>query len=80
MVKRIADWGRHMVSARVEDLKSWQELGGCETAISNAKHQLSLLDMAIENKKAAIGILVDLRKMCISEAEVLKLVKVVNSG
>jgi len=61
-----------------EDLKSWQEVGGFETAISNSKHQLSLLDMAIEDKKAAIGTLVDLRKMGMSEAEVLKLVKVVN--
>ena len=34
--------------------------------------------MAIEDKKAAIGTLVDLRKMGMSEAEVLKLVKVVN--
>ena len=60
------------------DLKSWQEHGGFETAIQNAKHQLSLLDMAIEDKKAAIGTLVDFRKMGMSEAEVLKLVKVVN--
>jgi len=37
-----------------------------------------LLDMAIEDKKAAIGTLVDLRKMGISEAELSKLVKVVN--
>jgi len=46
-----------------EDLKSWQELGGFETAIYNAKHQLSLLNMAIEDKKAAIGTLVDLKKV-----------------
>ena len=34
-----------------EDLKAWQELGGFETAISNAKHQLELLDIVIEDKK-----------------------------
>jgi len=34
--------------------------------------------MAIQDKKAAIGTLVALRKMGMSEAEVLKLVKVVN--
>jgi hypothetical protein len=37
-----------------EDLKAWQELGGFETAISNAKHQLSLLQIASENQKSAI--------------------------
>ena len=41
-----------------EDLKSWQGLGGFETAISISKHQLSLLDMAIEDRKAAIRTLV----------------------
>jgi len=34
--------------------------------------------MAIEDKKAAIGTLVDLRKMGMSEVEVVKLVKVAN--
>ena len=34
--------------------------------------------MAIEDKKAAIGTLVDSRKMGMSEAEVLRLVNVVN--
>jgi len=34
-----------------KDLKAWQELGWFETAIQNAKHQLSLLDMAIEDKQ-----------------------------
>src|SRR5215472_16138283 len=28
-----------------EDLKNWQELGGLESAIQNAKHQLALLNM-----------------------------------
>ena len=36
-----------------EDLKSRQGLGGFETAISISKHHLSLLDMAIEDRKAA---------------------------
>ena len=34
--------------------------------------------MAIEDKKAAIGTLVNLRKMGMSESEVLKMVKVVD--
>jgi hypothetical protein len=50
-----------------DDLKNWQELGGFETAISNAKHQLSLLNMALEDQKAAIATLVNLRKMGMSE-------------
>jgi hypothetical protein len=61
-----------------DDLKNWQELGGFETAISNAKHQLSLLNLALEDQKAAIATLVNLQKMGMSEIEISRLVKLVN--
>jgi hypothetical protein len=32
-----------------EDLKNWQELGGFETAIQNAKNQLALLNTTLDN-------------------------------
>jgi hypothetical protein len=38
-----------------EDLKNWLELSGFETAISNAKNQLALLNMVLENQKGAIA-------------------------
>jgi len=62
-----------------EDLKTWQELGGFETAISNAKHQLSLLQIASENQKSAIAALVDLRKSGIYEREILQVVETIRS-
>jgi hypothetical protein len=61
-----------------DDLKNWQEIGGFETAISNAKHQLSLLNMTLEDQKAAIATLVNLQKMGMSEIEISRLVKLVN--
>jgi len=60
------------------DLKAWQELGGFKTAISNAKHQLSLLQRASENQKSAIAALVDLKKSGVSGNELLQLIKTVN--
>jgi hypothetical protein len=62
-----------------EDLKVWRGLGGFETAISNAKHQLELLDIVIEDKKAAIATLVDLRKSGIYEREILQVVETIKS-
>jgi hypothetical protein len=62
-----------------EDLKAWQELGGFEAAIQNAKHQLELLDIAIEDKKQAIATLVDLRKMGIYELEIAEVVETIKS-
>ena len=62
----------------VDDLKAWQELGGFETAIQNAKNQLALLNMTLENQKAAIATLVNLQKMGMSEIEISRLVKLVN--
>ena len=44
-----------------EDLKTWQELGGLENAIQNAKNQLTLLNMTLEDQKAAIATLVNLQ-------------------
>jgi hypothetical protein len=61
-----------------EDLKNWQELGGFETAISNAKHQLELLGIAIEERRAAISTLVDLRKSGMTEDNIMNLTRVVN--
>jgi hypothetical protein len=61
-----------------EDLKTWQELGGFEIAISNAKHQLELLDIAIEERRAAISTLVDLRKSGMTEDNIMTLTRVVN--
>jgi len=61
------------------DLNAWQELGGFETAISNAKHQLSLLQIASENQKSAIAALVDLRKSGIYEREILQVVETIRS-
>jgi hypothetical protein len=57
----------------------WQELGGFETAIQNAKHQLELLGIAIEDKKVAIATLVDLRKSGIYEREILQVVETIRS-
>jgi hypothetical protein len=61
-----------------EDLKNWQELGGLENAIQNAKNQLALLNMTLEDQKAAIATLVNLQKMGMSEIEISRLVKLVN--
>ena len=60
-----------------EDLKNWQELGGLESAIQNAKNQLALLNMTLEDQKAAIATLVNLQKMGMSEIEISRLVKLV---
>jgi hypothetical protein len=61
-----------------EDLKNWLELEGFENAISNAKNQLALLNMTLEDQKAAIATLVNLQKMGMSEIEISRLVKLVN--
>jgi hypothetical protein len=61
-----------------EDLKSWQELGGFETAIQNAKHQLELLNIAVEDKKQALGTIIDLRKSGMTEDNIMNLTRVVN--
>jgi orotate phosphoribosyltransferase-like protein len=61
-----------------EDLKNWQELGGFENVIQNAKNQLALLNMTLEDQKAAIATLVNLQKMGMSEIEISRLVKLVN--
>src|SRR5215831_9651539 len=60
-----------------EDLKSWQELGGFETAISNSKHQLFLLDMAQEDRKEEIAYFADLRKSGIAKREIVELMEIV---
>ncbi len=59
-----------------EGLKNWQELGRLENAIQNAKNQLALLIMTLEDQKAAIATLVNLQKMGMSEIEISRLVKV----
>ena len=56
-----------------EDLKNWQELGGLENAIQNAKNQLALLNMTLEEQKAAIATLVHLKKTSMTEEEISKL-------
>jgi hypothetical protein len=56
-----------------EDLKNWQELGGFETAIQNAKNQLDLLNMTMRTKKTAIATLVHLQKTGMTEEEIIKL-------
>src|SRR5215469_13742487 len=61
-----------------EDLKNWQELGGLENAIQKAKHQLSLLNVVLEDQKAAIATLVDLRKSGMTEDEIADLTRVVS--
>src|SRR5262249_18620361 len=60
-----------------EDLKNWLELEGFEKAISNAKNRLALLNMTLEDHKAAIATLVNLQKMGMSEIEISRLVKLV---
>jgi len=59
-------------------LKSWQELGGYETAIQTAKQQLNMLNFALEDQKAALGVIIDLKKSGMSEKEISNLTKVVN--
>ena len=59
-------------------LKNWQELGGLENAIHNAKNQLALLNTTLEDQKVAIATLVSLQKMGMSEIEISRLVKLVN--
>jgi hypothetical protein len=61
-----------------EDLKSWLELGGLESAIENATHQLSLLNVALEDQKLAIATMVDLRKSGMTEDEIADLTRVVS--
>ena len=56
-----------------EDLKNWQELGGLENAIQNAKNHLALLNMTLEDQKAAITTLVHLQKIGMTEEEISKL-------
>ena len=56
-------------------LKNWQELGGFENAIQNAKNQLALLNMTLEDQKTAIATLVKLQKMGMTEIEISRLVK-----
>jgi len=60
-----------------EDLKSWQELGGFETAIQNSKHQLLLLNMAQEDRKEEIAYFADLRKSGIAKREIVELMEIV---
>jgi hypothetical protein len=62
-----------------DDLKSFEYLGGFETAISNAKHQLELLDIAIEDKKEAVAMAVDLKKHNIGCREILEVVETIRS-
>jgi hypothetical protein len=61
-----------------EDLKSWQELGSYETAIQNAKRQLSLLNVVLEDQMAAIAMMVDLRKSGMTKDEIADLTRVVS--
>jgi hypothetical protein len=49
-----------------------------ENAIQNAKNQLALLDMTLEEQKTAIATLVNLQEMGMSEIEISRLVKLVN--
>jgi hypothetical protein len=60
-------------------LKSFEYLGGFETSIKSAKHQLELLNYAIEEKKQAIATLVDLRKKGIYEREIAQVVETIKS-
>jgi hypothetical protein len=46
-----------------DDLKNWQELGGFENAIQNAKNQLALLNMTLEQHKQAIAIIANLKAL-----------------
>ena len=62
-----------------EDLKNWLELSGFETAISNAKNQLALLDMALEGQKQAIAIIADLKKSGMTDEDISNLVKTVSN-
>jgi hypothetical protein len=62
-----------------DDLKSFEYLGGFETAISNAKHKLELLDIAIEYKKEAVAMIVDLKKHNIGCREILEVVETIRS-
>jgi DNA polymerase I-like protein with 3'-5' exonuclease and polymerase domains len=61
-----------------EDLKNWLELEGFEKAISNAKNQLALLDMALEGQKQAIAIVADLKKSGMTTEDISNLVKTVS--
>jgi hypothetical protein len=63
-----------------DDLKSFEFLGGFDTAISNAKHQLELLEYAIEEKKQAIATLVDLRKQNIGCREILEVIETIRKN
>jgi hypothetical protein len=60
-----------------DDLKNFEFLGGFETSIQNAKHQLELLEYAIEEKKQAIATLVDLRKMGIYDREIIQVMETI---
>ena len=59
-------------------LKNWLELEGFEKAISNAKNQLALLDMALEGQKQAIAIVADLKKSGMTTEDISNLVKTVS--
>lgn len=61
-----------------EDLKNWQELGGFENAIQNAKNQLSLLNMTLEQQKGAVAIIADLKRSGMTNEDISNLVKVVS--
>src|SRR5215831_6114886 len=61
-----------------EDLRFWMDLGGLQKAIQQQKQQLNLLCLATDQKKQAIGIIVDLKKSGMTDEDLSNLVKVVS--
>ena len=61
-----------------KELENWQLYCNLQKTIQQQKQQLSLLNMTLEDQKAAIATLVNLQKMGMSEIEISRLVKLVN--
>jgi len=57
-----------------EDLKAWQELDGFEQSIQNAKNQLTLLNMTLEQHKQAIAIVANLKASGMTDNDISNLV------
>jgi hypothetical protein len=78
-VKRGLDF-RSAAWCVTDALSKWEEIGGYDTAISNAKHQLELLNMAVEDRREEIAMAADLRKLGLGLNDLKNLMETANNG
>jgi hypothetical protein len=63
-----------------EEIQNLEYLGGINKAIDQQKHQLELLEMAIEDKKEAFAALADLKKQNIGVREILEVMETIKKN